>query len=255
MLEVKGLCKSFTAQNDRRKTVEAVKNVSFTLCDGELCALVGESGSGKSTLSQMLAGVLPPTAGEILLDGENIAAFGRGKRRRQRLYSKIQLVLQDGKSALDPRFTVYDSIAEPIRNLVGCSQNEEKAKISELMESMELSQELLTRKPSELSGGQQKRVCIARALAPKPKIIIFDEAVSGLDVIVRKNILDLLKRLHKAQKMTYLFITHDMDVALYLADKIFVMKDGEIVERVCCENGEVHFSHPYSRLLAKAMLV
>ncbi|WP_250229269.1 ABC transporter ATP-binding protein [Anaeropeptidivorans aminofermentans] len=250
MLEARGVCKSFPAQKNKKELV-AVNSVDFMLRKGELCALVGESGSGKSTFSRLLTGLIPPTSGDILLDGKSISA--NEWRRNKALCSRIQLVLQDGKSSLDPRFTIYEIIAEPIRNLKKCSKTEERQKIEKLIEEMELPAECLGRKPSELSGGQQKRVCIARALAAEPEIIIFDEAVSGLDVLVRKSILDLLKRLHCTQNLAYLFITHDMDVALYLANRILVMKDGNIVEQVYYRGDPGCFVHPYSRLLLQAM--
>ena len=251
MLEARAVYKSFTSQNNKRKLVSAVKGVNLTLKKGEIHALVGESGSGKTTLSHLLMGLISPTSGDILLDGKSIVP--NWKTKDKSLYSRIQLVLQDGKSALDPRFTVYKCIAEPIRNLTTCSKNGEKQKVEKLMDDMELEQELLRRKPSELSGGQQKRVCIARALAAKPEIIIFDEAVNGLDVLVRKSILDLLKRLHSAQNAAYLFITHDMDVALYMANRIMVMRDGEIIEQVEYNGDTKCFTHPYSKLLLNAM--
>ena len=133
--------------------------------------------------------------------------------------------------------------------MLNISREEEKNRVYELMNRMGLSLELCKRKPRELSGGQQKRVSIARAVGVKPEIIIFDEAFSGLDVIVRKNILELLYELHEELKCTYLMITHDIDVALYSADTIFVMKDGEIVERVEYEGDIKCFTHEYSRLL------
>ena len=252
MLEARSVCKGFPSQNNHRELVTAVRGVSFTLDRGEICALVGESGSGKSTLSKLLMGLIPPTSGDILLDGKSIVPDGR--RRNRTLFTRLQLVLQDGRSALDPRMTIYDSIAEPIRNLTRLSRCEEKQSIEKLLVEMELSKELLRRKPAELSGGQQKRVCIARALAARPEYIIFDEAVSGLDVIARKSILDLLKRLHSTQNTAYLFITHDMDMALYLAKRILVMKDGEIVEQVHYHGDPGCFIHPYSKLLLKAMM-
>ena len=196
MLEAIGVTKRFP-KPDSREEITAVQAASFSLKPGEFYALVGESGSGKSTLAQLLAGLIAPTEGDVLLNGESIVP--RGRRRKRELCTSIQLVLQDGKSALDPRFTVYDSLAEPIRNLTALSRAAERERIHELMREIELPSELLTRRASELSGGQQKRVGIARALATEPEIIIFDEAVSGLDVIVRKSILDLLKRLHAAQ--------------------------------------------------------
>ena len=252
MLEARAVCKSFPHQNNARQRVEAVKDVDMTLRKGEFYALVGESGSGKSTLSRLLMGLIPPTSGEILLDGRSIVP--RGRRRDRVLCSRLQLVLQDGKSALDPRFTIYDCIAEPLRNLTRCARREEERRVLALAEEIELPRECLRRRPSELSGGQQKRVCIARALAAEPELILFDEAVSGLDVLLRKSILDLLKRLHRAQGASYLMITHDIDVALYLADQVMIMKDGEIVEQVGYEGDTNCFAHPYSRLLLKAML-
>ena len=251
MLEARAVYKRFPSQHNKHEMVTAVRGVDIMLHKGDFCALVGESGSGKSTLSQLLVGLIPPTSGDILLDGNSIVP--RGRERDKALWARLQLVLQNGKSALDPRFSVYESIAEPIRNLMTCSRNEERQRVTKLMDEMELAQELLTRRPSELSGGQQKRVCIARALAAEPEIIIFDEAVSGLDVLVRKSILDLLKRLHGAQSAAYLLITHDLDVALYLADRILVMKDGEIIERVSFKGNTKCFVHPYSRLLLNAM--
>jgi len=229
MLEAKGLKKRYASKGrGAQDEMPAVNGVDMMLQDGVSYALVGESGSGKSTLAKLLTGLISPTEGKILLDGKSI---DHKKKANKSLYSEMQLILQDGKSALDPHFTVYDSIAEPIRNLLSVSKAREKEMVCELMERMELPAALLKRTPGELSGGQQKRVCIARAISVSPRILIFDEAVSGLDVIVRKNILQLLKRLQKEQQCTYLFITHDIDAALYIAKHIFVMKDGRIAER------------------------
>lgn len=254
MLEAKNVYKVYGSNKAfwHQQTTYAVREVNLCLLPGEFCALVGESGSGKTTLSQLLAGLIVPTSGEILLDGKNIVS--NGCRRDRNLSSRIQLVLQDGKSALDPRFTIYNSIAEPLRNLKRLSKSQEQKKVLALMDEMELPVKLQNRKAHELSGGQQKRVCIARALSVEPEIIIFDEAVSGLDMLVRKNILELLKRLHQEHKATYLFITHDMDVALYLANRILVMKDGSIIEERRFEGDTACFTHKYTRLLLDAML-
>ncbi len=227
MLEAKNVSKIYKVGG---KEVYGLNGVDFKLENGDFSVLVGESGSGKSTLSRILMGLMPPTAGEVRLDGQIIAP---GKRRKPgEIYKRLQLVLQDSRSALDPHFTVYESIAEPIRNLLRVPAAEEKQRILRLMEKTGLPEALLARKPYELSGGQQKRVCIARALAAEPEVIIFDEAVTGLDVIVRKRILDLLKQIHREQTISFLFITHDMDVAWYLAEKIYVMKKGKIVESI-----------------------
>lgn len=254
MLEVKSLTKNYRIPNEKCKLnfVRAVADVNFTLQEGECCALVGESGSGKSTLSQMLMGLIPPSVGDVLLDGQSVFSL-RGRETKTR-FLKLQMVLQDGKSALDPRFTVYDSIAEPIRNLLRVPREQERKTVELLMHQMELPLSLLGRHARELSGGQQKRVCIARAISVSPQFLILDEAVSGLDVIVRKTILDLLKQLQREQGFAYLFITHDIDVALYLADRVMVMKDGKIVENVRYSGDPGCFSHPYSRLLLESLI-
>lgn len=246
MLEVKDVSKVYR-KPDGTGVISAVEHVDFQMKEGQFYALVGESGSGKTTLSRLLMGLIPPTSGEVLLDGVSIIPHGR--RRAKALCAKMQLVLQDGKGALDPHLSIYENIAEPVRNLTKLSRAEERECICGLMEKMELSMDFLKRRPHELSGGEQKRVCIARALAADPEIIIFDEAVSGLDVLVRKGILDLLKRIHRGRNGSYLFITHDIDVALYLADYVLVMKDGRIAEQARYRGDTSIFQHPYSRML------
>lgn len=246
MIKVNNLSKEFHEQGTSNELL-AVDHVDFTIQNGSFCALVGESGSGKSTLAQLMCGLLVPSSGEVLFEGKNISLC-RGKQK-QVLRSKIQLILQDGKGAMDPRFTVYQIIAEPIRNFRKLSKKEEEREINDLLTMMELPEEIKLRKAHELSGGQQKRVCIARALAAQPDVLIFDEAVSGLDVLVRKHILDLLKRLHQERKMTCFFITHDLDVALYLADRVMVMRCGKIIEDRTFHGSTDCFTHPYTKLL------
>ena len=252
MLEAIGVEKRYALRREGRMAgFQAVRPTSLRIEEDACCALVGESGSGKTTLSQMLMGLLPPTTGDIRLNGVSIA--GKSARRDRRVAAQLQMVLQDGKSALDPRYTVYDSIAEPIRNLLMLPRTRERELVLSLTRRMELSEKQLSCRVGELSGGQQKRVCIARAIAVSPRLIIFDEAVSGLDVIVRKHILDLLKELRRERPCAYLFVTHDMDVAMYMADTIHVMKEGEIVESVVCRGNQTTFAHPYSRLLVSSM--
>ncbi len=229
----------------------AVKDASLQLAPGELTVLVGESGSGKTTLSRMIAGIISPTEGTVMLDGKSIAPPAR--RKDKQICAKIQMVLQDGKSALDPRFSVYRSIAEPIRNLLCLSRQEERELVFSLMESVELSVDLADRIPAELSGGQQKRVGIARALATSPEYLVFDEVTSGLDVLLKEKILRLIRELHQKSGAATLMITHDMDVALYMADRIIVMQNGEIVENRQYTGDIACLTHPYSRLLLRAM--
>lgn len=251
MLEARALCKDFRLPSGKG-TFRAVDHVSFTLRKGETYALVGESGSGKSTLSRLLMGLIPLTEGDVLLDGKSLFSMTPSQSRLR--FTQIQMILQDGKSALDPRFTVYGSIAEPLRNLLGLSPAEERERVETLMRQMELPLTLLSRHAGELSAGQQKRVCIARAVSVSPRLIILDEAVSGLDVILRKTVLDLLADLQRKNGYTYLLITHDIDAALYLADHIMVMKGGAIVESVRYNGNTDCFIHPYSRLLLETML-
>lgn len=254
-LRIENVSKVFSNRDKTSNSLHALKNINLEVGEGEFCAIVGESGSGKSTLCQIIMALVPATAGRIFFNDLELALSNQYNRKVQReLCKKVQLVLQDGKSALDPHFTIYRCITEPMRNLCKMNRQEEKKRVMELLQQMELPEDILKRKPHELSGGQQKRVCIARALAVNPQILIFDEAISGLDVILRKNILDLLKKIHREQGCTILFITHDMDVALYMASRIIVMKDGEIVEDTVCNGNPSCFSHPYSKILTEAMV-
>jgi ABC-type glutathione transport system ATPase component len=254
VIKVTGLSRRYSAKDRRGKklSIDALKQTAFCLRDHTAYALVGESGSGKSTLARLLMCVERPTSGEILFDGKNITAM-RPKELRQKR-AEFQMVFQNAQSSLDPRRKVYDSIAEPLRCLRPVDRITEREKIVELAEAVQLPAALLERLPHELSGGQQKRVCIARAMSVSPKFIIFDESVSGLDVTIRKQVLDLILRLHRKGLLNmFLFITHDIDVALYMAGNIFVMKDGSIVEYVENTVSYDDFSHAYSKLLIESL--
>lgn len=253
MIEVRNVSKRYTARDKKGQKicVDAVKQVTLSFSDHQSYALVGESGSGKSTLARMLVCIERPTGGEILFDGKNILAMGQKELRLKR--GEFQMVLQNAQSALDPQLRVYDSIAEPLRCLTDTRKPEERRRILEVADQVQLPAALLGRLPHELSGGQLKRVCIARALSVAPKFVVFDESVSGLDVTVRKQILDLLLQLKKVSLSTFLFITHDLDVALYIADHIAVMKDGCIVEQIQNARSYSDFSHAYSRLLIQSL--
>lgn len=157
-----------------------------------------------------------------------------------------------GKSALDPHFTVYQAIAEPIRNLLDLSKDKEQARVYELLDRMGMPKETANKKTGELSGGQQKRVGIARALAVSPRYIVFDESISGLDVILRKSILELLKRVQEEEQCCYLFITHEIDAALYLADEIHVMQNGKLIESRQWNGDLKIFQNPYTKQLLRA---
>lgn len=247
-MEIQNVSKQYRDPN--KHVFDAVSDVSLTLEEHRIYALVGESGCGKSTLSRLILGLEAPTSGRVLLDGAPVSR--KGKAGRIQTAKAVQLVLQDGASSLDPHFTVYQAIAEPIRNILHLSKEKEEAKVYELLDRMELPQEAAKKKTVELSGGQQKRVGIARALAISPRYIVFDESISGLDVILRKRILELLKSVQEEERCSYLFITHEIDAALYLADEIHVMQNGKLIES-CSWDGDLDvFQNPYTNQLLKA---
>ena len=248
MLEIQNVSKQYPRPNQQQ--VDAVSGVSLTLEEHRIYALVGESGCGKSTLSRLILGLEAPTSGRVLLDGAPVSR--KGKAGRIQTAKAVQLVLQDGASSLDPHFTVYQAIAEPIRTVLQLPKEEERQRVFALIARMGLPEESAEQKTGELSGGQQKRVGIARALALSPRYIVFDESLSGLDVILRKKILKLLKRVQENERCSYLFITHEIDAALYLADEIHVMQTGKLVESCRWEGNLDAFQHPYTKRLLKA---
>ena len=246
---MKDLSKSYDAckKNGESSKVPAVKNLSLHIGKGECYGLLGESGSGKSTLSRLILGLEKPDAGEVIFLGRNLVLMK--EKERKKIRKEMQIVFQDSHSSLNPRMKIYDSIAEPIKSFEKISYAEEIEKVAFLLNRVGLSEKDGQKYPHQFSGGQQKRICIARAMATSPKLIILDEAVSGLDAIIQKKILDLLIELRKEMQSSYLFITHDLEVALYMSQKISVMKDGEIVETVEEIKSLEDFKHPYSRLL------
>lgn len=229
---------------------DAVSDVSLTLEEHRIYALVGESGCGKSTLSRLILGLEAPTSGRVLLDGAPVSR--KGKAGRIQTAKAVQLVLQDGASSLDPHFTVYQAIAEPIRTVLQLPKEEERQRVFALIARMGLPADAAKKKTLELSGGQQKRVGIARALAISPRYIVFDKSISGLDVILRKKILELLKSVQEEERCSYLFITHEIDAALYLADEIHVMQNGKLIESCSWDGNLDVFQNPYTNQLLKA---
>ena len=248
MLEIRNVSKQYRAPD--KQPLDAVSDVSLTLEEHRIYALVGESGCGKSTLSRLILGLEAPTSGQVLLDGAPVSR--KGKTGRRKTAKAVQLVLQDAVSSLDPHFTVYRAIAEPIRTVLKLPKAEEQQRVFALIARMGLPEDAAKKKTLELSGGQQKRVGIARALALSPRYIVFDEAISGLDVILRKSILDLLKRVQQEEQCGYLFITHEIDAALYLADEVCVMRNGKLTERQVWKGDLDVFQHPYTRELLQA---
>ena len=230
--------------------VHAVDGVSFRVRRGSTFGIVGESGSGKSTTAQAIMRLVPATSGQIIFGGENIADF-RGERLR-RARRRFQIVFQDPFSALDPRRRAGDLIREPLDLLGIGSPKEREARVSQLLAEVGLPPQAADLFPHQFSGGQRQRLCIARAMAPEPDLIVCDEAVSALDVAIQAQILNLLKKLQRERNLTYIFISHDLGVIQHFCDDVAVMYLGKIVEQA---PAPVFFSaprHPYSWSLIAA---
>jgi peptide/nickel transport system ATP-binding protein len=204
-----------------------LRSVSLRVASGEVLAIVGESGSGKSTLARAIAGLLPPTAGEILFNGVRIGPLVRRDRELRR---RIQLVHQSPDLALNPRARVADIIARPLELFLRLGKTERRGRVLDLLRTVGLTEDIAGRWPGDLSGGQKQRVCIARALAAEPALLICDEITASLDALAAKEILDLLHRLRRQFQMACLLITHDFGVVEAMADRVAVMFRGEIVE-------------------------
>ena len=245
-LEVHGLTKHFSR-------VHAVDDVSFALRPGTITALVGESGSGKSTVARLLARMYDPTSGSVVFDGDDVA---RVRRRRAvlRYRSQVQLIFQDPFASLNPVKTVRYHIERPLRIHKIVPRQRVEERVHELLHMVGLvpPRELAEKYPHELSGGQRQRVALARVLAVEPKVILADEPTSMLDVSIRIGILNLMMRLKEERQIAFLYVTHDLASARYVADDILVMYAGQIVEQGPVEELLSSPLHPYTRLLLAA---
>lgn len=233
--------------------VNAVKDVSFTVARGRTFALVGESGSGKSTIARLIVGLLEPTEGEIVFDGTSLARGLRGAEAR-RLRRRFQMIFQDPLASLNPRWRVTDIIAEPLR-VFEKSMNDRarRLRVGELLTLVGLSPEDGVKFPHQFSGGQRQRIAIARALAAKPEFIVCDEPTSALDVSVQAQILNLMKDLQDEFGLTYVFISHNLQVVRHMADEIGVLYLGRLAEIAPAEALFATPQHPYTRMLLDAV--
>jgi peptide/nickel transport system ATP-binding protein len=222
LLTVTGLVKRFDH-------VAAVDDVSFTVAAGESVGLVGESGSGKSTISRLVCRLLDATAGRITLRGDDIGAIPERDFHRSPHRRALQLVFQDPGDSLNPRFTAADSIADPLRRLLG--MRDTTARVVALAEQVGLDPALLPRFPHQLSGGQKARVGIARALATDPALLVLDEPTAALDVSVQAVVLNLLDRLRRERGLAMLFVSHDLNVVRMMCDRVVVLREGRVVEQ------------------------
>ncbi|GAB4283556.1 MAG: dipeptide ABC transporter ATP-binding protein [Candidatus Rifleibacteriota bacterium] len=266
ILEVSGLTKTFSLENDffsifksgneSQRTVKALEQVSFDVFRGETLGILGESGSGKSTLARILMGIYEPDAGSALLNGKDVFAAYKNSKARLAILKEMQLIFQDPYGSLDPRMTVRQIIAEPLKihGLKITSETEELLKRS--LSEVGLGPECLARYPSEFSGGQRQRIGICRAMILNPGLVIADEAVSALDVSVQAQILELLCRLRQERNLSMIFISHDLAVVRQISDRIILLYRGNLVEEMpadCLLNDAVH---PYTLdLLGAAMFL
>ena len=250
VLEVTGIGMTYRT---RRGTTRAVDDVSFALSPGRVTALVGQSGSGKTTIARMLTGVERPTDGSIVFKGEPVDRLRRRALRRYRRH--IQLVFQDPFSSLNPTRTIAYILSRPLRNHLGMSKQDARARAGELLETVGLSpaSQYLDKLPHQLSGGQRQRVVIARALAPEPEIVVADEPISMLDVSIRAEIVELLDQLVRERGIAMLYITHDLLSARLLADEVMVLNQGRLVERGPTLRVIGQAEDPYTRKLLAAI--
>ncbi len=231
--------------------VEAVKSVSLSVRKGEILGLVGESGSGKSTLGRSIMRLVDSQSGEVWLDGKSLSALRKGELKRAR--RDFQMIFQDPYASLNPRMTVFDTLAEPLLLHGLAERGNLREEINQLMDDVGLDRRSVRKYPHEFSGGQRQRVAIARALAVRPRLIVADEPVSALDVTIQAQILDLLLALTQRHGLTMLFISHDLAVVRYLCDRVAVMRQGELVEQGETEAVFSHPQHPYTRDLLDAI--
>jgi peptide/nickel transport system ATP-binding protein len=258
LLQVNDLKKHFPIRGNLfgrgASRVYAVDGVSFEIARGETLSLVGESGCGKSTVGRAILRLFDITAGQVVLDGQRIDDLSADRLRGIR--QRVQVVFQDPFSSLNPRLSVRDILAEPIRNFaLAKSAAELEAKVAALMDTVRLPRDALDRRPHEFSGGQRQRICIARALAAEPDLIVCDEAVSALDVSVKARIVNLLQDLQREFGLALLFISHDLAIVEHMTHRVAVMYLGKIVEMAPRNQIFAAPRHPYTKALLSAVPV
>lgn len=230
--------------------LHAVDDVNFDIQEGESVGLVGESGCGKSTLGRVITRLVDCSEGRIWFDGQQIESIAPGAFAQHKLRAGIQMVFQDSTTSLNPRFTVMEIISEPLRVLLGVRNSKElEERVNALADRVGLPRELISRYPHQLSGGQKARVNIARALAPNPKLVILDEPTAALDVSVQAIILKLLDQLRRDLGVSFLFISHDLNLVRLLCDRVLVMYLGKIVESGTVDEVFDAPRHPYTKEL------
>ena len=226
----------------------AVRDANLTVERGECVAIVGESGSGKTTLARMIIGLTEPSEVSVAFCGEDVARLSRQRRNRQRLATRMQMVFQDPRSSLDPTMRIGAILAEPLV-IFGWSAEEVRARVLEVLELVGLSGDYFDRLPGELSGGQRQRIGIARALGPRPELLLLDEPVASLDVSMQGQILQLVRDIKARSQIAVVVIAHDLGVVRAIADRTVVMYSGRIVEAGSTDALFAHAIHPYTGAL------
>lgn len=257
LLKVEGLKKYFPIRkgifNKQVGDVKAVDNISFDVFEGETLGIVGESGCGKSTAGRLLMRLLEPTAGNIEFAGKTISELSNNEMRKAR--RDIQMIFQDPYASLNPRHTVGKILEEPLIVHGMGKAAERKKKVIELLQIVGLNEYHIKRYPHQFSGGQRQRIGIARALMTNPRLIIADEPVSALDVSIQAQVLNLMQRLQKDLKLTYIFISHDLGVVRHISNRVGVMYLGKLVELTASEDLYAEPLHPYTQALLSSVPV
>jgi peptide/nickel transport system ATP-binding protein len=254
VLEVHALAKSFFLRAGlfRKREFKAVQNVNFQLRRGHTLGVVGESGSGKTTMGLTLLRLHEPTAGKVIFDGKNLLTLT--DRERQAMRRRIQIVFQNPYASLNPRFTIGQTLIEPMEiHHIGANTAEREQRARALLEKVGLDGSAFAKYPHEFSGGQRQRIAIARCLTLDPEVLVLDEAVSALDVSVQAQVLNLLKDLQDELGLSYVFISHDLAVVRFISDEVLVMKDGEVVEQASAEQILAHPRQEYTQRLLAAI--
>ena len=248
LIEIQNLKKYYPIKgglfNKKIGDVKAVEKINFTIKKGDVLGLVGESGSGKTTLGRSILRLIEPSEGKIIFENIDITSLSEKEMRKFR--KDMQIIFQDPFASLDPRKRVVNIIGQGLKIHTNLKENEIKETVLNLLEQVDLQAEHLTRYPHEFSGGQRQRIGIARAIALKPKFIVADEPVSALDVSIQAQILNLLQDLKKQYLLTMLFISHDLSVVKYVADKVMVMYLGKVVEIADADKLYSSPLHPYT---------
>jgi ABC-type glutathione transport system ATPase component len=249
LLTIDSLNVEYPGKGFRAKPFRALTDITIEIGQGETLGLVGESGSGKTTLGRAVLGLAPVTAGSITFEGNDISHASRKERRK--LSRDLQVVFQDPYTSLNPALEIGDILAEPL-GVQGTGKAEARRRVTELLDQVGLPSDAARRLPREFSGGQRQRVAIARALALAPKLIVCDEPVSALDLTTQARVLDLFLQIQRDTGVSYLFVSHDLDVVRHISHRVAVMYRGEIVEQGPAGQVAVTPEHPYTQRLLLA---